>query len=224
MNNYSKSILLALIIIMTAISCKEQDGLTENNQKRNEILQTTRIYHAHTPLISDSAMAIIQRLFQKNGLTINNLQVVQLSTDNLGYNHVRCLQFFRDIEIFNEEVIFHFNNLDVYYNLSNELIARVDVDTMLKVAMNEASNLFYREIAADPLFQDSLTSFRSQGFNAELGIKNLNAGIGNVPKHFVLAWRMTITNGWKYPFGYIRADSLYLIYYFNGIIYGKTKL
>jgi len=181
-------------------------------------IQTKRIYHTQSQLISDSAMAIVQGLFQKNNLSLSNLQVYRLQTENLGYHHVRCYQFYQGLNIFNNEVIFHFKNRDGYSSLSGELITSVTIDTVPKISVNVAGVWFDSQIAHDSRYKDSLNSFRHQGFNAELGLYDLNSGVSNMPKNFVLAWKMNVANRRRgYPVGYVQADSLRLIYYFNGV-------
>lgn len=219
-NTLYKSVLVMVMLIVILISCNKQNTPTETDKKGDEIIQTNRIYHSQVPLISDSALAIVQGLFQKNKLSLSNLQVDTLIDDNLGNHHVRCFQFYQNLEIFTGDVTFHFNNKDIYYTLSGELITGIAIDTIPKVSMGDIGNLFYNEIANDPDKKDSLSSFLSQGFNAELGIYGLNAGNSYAPRNFVLAWKMTVANGLEYPFAYIRADySFYLIDYDNGVRY-----
>jgi hypothetical protein len=85
------------------------------------------------------------------------------------------------------------------------------------VASSNANILFCNKISSDRWNKDSLNSFLNYGFNAQLVLYDLNVGTNSAPL-VVLTWKLTVANGSEYPVGYIRADSLSLIYYFNGII------
>lgn len=217
-NTYYKSLLVLTTLLVMFISCTKQNSPTQNDKEGIVAVKINRTYHSQTPLVSDSEFVIVQDLFQKNNLSLSNLQVYRLQTDNLDRHHVRCYQFYGNLEYFTNEVIFHFNNQDIYYFLSGDLITNISLDTIPKVTATDAGTLFYGEIASDSWYKDSLSSFQRQGLDAELGIYDLNAGISYTPTNFVLAWKMTVANGRDYPVGYVRADSLSLIYYFNGVI------
>jgi Zn-dependent metalloprotease len=181
-------------------------------------LQTNRIYNTQDQLISDSAMAIVKDLFQKNNVSLSNLQVYRLITEPSGYYHVRCNQFFKGLKLFANEVIFHFKNR-FNSSLTGELITGVTIDTVPKVSVSTAGAWFESQIAQDFQFKDSLNAFRGRGYNAELGIYELKSGVSTMPKNFVLAWKMNVAYSKGYPVGYVRADSLRLIYYDNGVRY-----
>jgi hypothetical protein len=214
-----KSAWVMVILIIILLSCKKQSTPTETNSKGNEIIHINRLYHTHAPLISDSEFVIVQVLFQKNNLSLSNLQVYKLLTNN-SYHFVRCYQFIYGLELFTNDVVFVFDGHDNYNSLGGELITSIALDTIPMVTTNDAGTLFFNEIKSDPWYKDSLESFLNYGFNAELGIYDMNTGTSYAPLHFVLVWKLTVTNGMEYPVGFIRADSLHLIYYFNGIIIG----
>jgi Zn-dependent metalloprotease len=212
----NKSAIIVLFFAMIFCACNEQN--TPSEADKTELIQINRIYDTQNQLISDYAMNIARNLFQKNGLSLSNLQVWRLNSDNLGHHAVKCYQFYQGLKFYTEDIIFQFDSQDIYYNLSGELFESINIDTIPKIAICDAVTLFYKEIAADNWYKDSLSYFCRQGFNAELGIFNLNSGIGNASKDFVLTWKTTVAGGWKCPVGYIRADSLRLIRYANGVI------
>ena len=215
--NSMKRLMIVVVIVMTTfISCKK-NTLTANGDLENEVVKTSRIYNTQTPLVSASEWGSVQGLFQKNNLSLSNLQVYELQTSD-GFHYVRCYQFFQGLELFTNDVVFVFDRDDNYSSLGGELITNISIDAVVRTTMYDASTMFFGKIVQDYAYHDSLDSFRYRGFNAELGIYDLNAGIGATQKHFVPVWKITAANGLRYPIGYIRADSLHLIYYFNGII------
>lgn len=211
--------LLILINLLSSISNCQNTQVPESSRSGAIVsVQTNRIYNTRGQIVSDSVMAIVKDLFRENHLSLSNIQVYRLNVGPSGYYHVRCYQFYQGLELFTGRVTFHFKNR-LYYHLSNELITGVALDTMPKISMNTAGIWFDGQIARDPQFKDSLNAFRDHGYNAELGIWDLNSGVSNMPKNFVLAWQLTVANEKKFPIGYVRADSLRLIYYDNGIRY-----
>jgi hypothetical protein len=212
-------ILFILPFIVGLNSC-----ITENEDKVTAIIKTNRIYPSLIPAVSDSEFAIVKSLFDKNNLTLSNLKVYQLLENQSRY-HVRCYQYYSTVgfrnnllELFRNDVVFNFDKNNNYSSLGGELINKIYMDIIPKVPMEEASNLFYDEINSDSWQKDSLESYYQEGFNAELGIYDLNAGQSYAEHNFVLSWRITIANNLSYPQAYVRADSLKLIVYWNGII------
>jgi hypothetical protein len=201
------------------VSCKNQITSTEDDNKVYGVVNINRIYDQQKRLISDSEFVIVQSLFQKNNLSLSNLQTYRLLT-NHGWRYVRCYQYYHGLELFTNDVVIIFDSLGIYSTTSGDLISSIPIDTIPGVKMKDAGILFYDQIVSDPWYKDSLNSFRSRGFSAELGIYNLNAGTGDSQMRFVLTWKITVTNRGDYPVGYVRADSQHLIYYSNGIVIG----
>jgi hypothetical protein len=106
------------------------------------------------------------------------------------------------------------------FSQGGDLINSVPVDTGPSVSETDAGMLFHEQIARDQEYRDSLNSFASRGFTAELGFFDLNAGISYAKKQFVLAWKVNVANGREFPCAYVRADFLQLIGYMNGVIIG----
>jgi Zn-dependent metalloprotease len=171
--------------------------------------------------VRDSEFAIVQKLFQKNNLSLFDFQIWLYQSDTIGNHYVFCNQFYHGIQIMAYRVIFWFNNQDIYDNLVGELVGNITIDTIPSVTTNNAGILFRQAIASDSFNKNNLSSFRSYGFNAELELYDLNYGKEFVPKKFILVWIITVANGAKYPVGCIRADSLHLIYYDNGREYNR---
>jgi len=182
----------------------------------HNFIKTNRIYHSQTYNITDSAFAFVRYLFEKNNLSLSDFHVYQLNT-NMGSHHVNCHQIYNGLEVFPDNVTLTFDNNDNFIYLGGKLINRITIDTIPMVASSNANILFCNKISSDRWNKDSLNSFLNYGFNAQLVLYDLNVGTNFAPL-VVLTWKLTVANGSEYPVGYIRADSLSLIYYFNGII------
>ena len=205
------------------VSCERTYVPTDDNTRLDEAVQTSRIYHSTTPLVPETDMAFVQDLFKNNNLSFADREVWLLRRDvdstgqpSPGRSFVFCNQFYRGLEISSSEVIFWFNNEGIYYYMVGELFTGITLDTIPGVSLKDAGMLFYRGIVGDRLYADSLRSFRSRGFNAELGIRDLNLGTNYTSIRFVLAWNLHV-NGLSRPSAWIRADSLQLLYYDSGV-------
>lgn len=215
---YILAYFLPLIFVLN--SC-----ITENEENVTTIIKTNRIYPTLISTVSDSEFTIVKSLFAKNNLSLDNLKVYRLLR-NKGY-HVRCYQYYNFsssfwgnnlLELFTNEMVFNFDTSYNFYSRGGDLINKIGIDVIPKVPKEEASNLFYNEINTDGQQKDSIASYYQEGFNAELGIYDLNVGQSYAQHNFVLCWRITIANNFNYPQAYVRADSLKLLYYWNGII------
>ncbi len=214
---------LAFLISMT-FSCEDHELPTEDN-KADQTFRVKRLYNPRMQLVSDDDLVTITNLFQTNSLPLSsNWQVFYFDSNaySAGTKCVCCFEFCHNLKLFNSSLIFWFNSQNQYTGLTGYIHAGIAIDTIPKVTMNEACLLFCSRISNDPIYSDSLSSFKNYGFNAELGFHNLNFdlnyGFNNTPENFGLAWELTVDKGGRYPTGYIRADSLYLIYYNDGIL------
>jgi len=209
----SKPAFVAMMLMLMPISCTT-NAPTENNP---DVIHTSRIFHSRTPSIPDSEFAIVQTLFRQNNLDPSNLQIYGLLTDQGGY-YVRASQFYLGLEFFTNDLAFVFDSFGTLSSMSGGIIGSFPLDTIPKAALHDAGRLYDSLIAADPRYRDSLDTFRSKGFNAELGIYDLNTGKSYDFPDFVLCWKMTVAQSGGWPIGYLRADSLKLVYYNNAVI------
>jgi Zn-dependent metalloprotease len=204
-------VLLAMMII-TMLSCR-------NSPTESEIavVPTNVITHSQISPLTEAEIAIVQKLFKDNKISLSTLQPFRLYNDGGNYI-VHCDQVVNGMEIFFHDVAYSFNRDGVVNPVIGDIITSVNVNTTPKVTPASAGNAFYESIAADPFHKSELSSIKNQSFNAEAGYYEINIGKGLPTKQFVLAWKLTIANGTGYPFAFIRADSLIVLYYFNGVI------
>jgi hypothetical protein len=185
----------------------------------------TRLYPNMVHQISDSDMTIVRTLFQANNLSLENLRITRFSAESPTdlvptaepgiFYHVICDQFVSGMEVFDQDVIYHFKQPTRFYHQTGRRIDKLLLDTIPRVSIIDACSSFCNSVAADASYADSLTSFMKRGFTAELGFRGLYGGSGPI----VLMWRLRVSGGFEYPRSYIRADTLAMPEYWNGFIY-----
>jgi Zn-dependent metalloprotease len=167
-------------------------------------------------LIAESDLNIVKFLFNTNNLSLDNFFVYRLQKDNLGYNHVRCYQYINNLQVFSDEVIFHFNAQNQYNFLSGEIISEINISPDPKLSKNEAVKLFLELVDEDGLYTSK--SLKDDCFLCEIGYYDLNAGSGNPTHNFKLAWKIHQEDS-DIPFAYINDTDNRKIYYDNGVRY-----
>ncbi|MBK7626022.1 MAG: hypothetical protein IPJ16_02270 [Bacteroidales bacterium] len=167
-------------------------------------------------LIAESDLNIVNSLFNANNLSLDNFLVYRLQKDNIGYNHVRCYQYVNNLQVFSDEVIFHFNSQNQYNFLSGEIISEINLSPDPKMSKNEAVD-FFLELVDDDGFYTS-KSLKNECFLCEIGYYDLNAGSGNSAHNFKLAWKIHQEDS-DIPFAYINDTDKTKIYYDNGVRY-----
>jgi hypothetical protein len=194
-----------LLILICLISCEDSkfcadviEGKPDNN------------------LIIESDFNTVKSLFSTNDLSLDNFLVYRLQKDDLGHRHVSCYQYVNNLQVFSDEVIFHFDVQNQFYFLSGEIISGIDISSDAKMSKNEVVKLFL-ELVDDDGFYTSY-SLKDECFKCEIGYYDLHAGTGNETHNFRLAWKIQPEDS-DYPFAYISDNDKLKIYYDNGIRY-----
>jgi hypothetical protein len=198
--------LFILLILCLFSSCEESRYCTDVIKGKPE-----------NNLISDSDMNIVRSLFSANNLSIENFLVYRLQKDESGNYHVRCFQYVNNLNVFTDDVIFHFDSQNHYYFLSGETISEIDIRTSPKMSKNDIIEMFLKSVENDSFFNGSLQQIKDGCFYCELGYYDLNAGISYSTHNFKLAWRIHPEDS-DYPVATINDTDGDLIGYFNGII------
>lgn len=198
--------IIILLILFHFISC-------ENDKYCSYIIKGKQDH-----LISGQDLKVVKLLFEWNHLSLNNFQVYRLQNDELGHRHVRCYQYVNDLNVFSDEVIFHFDSNNHYYFLSGEIISKIDIAPIPEMDQCAVVELFLNRMADDEFYGANLNEFENGCFSCELGYWDLNAGISYTDQDFRLAWRVR-QNGHEYPVAIINDTENKLIYYDNGIRY-----
>jgi hypothetical protein len=168
-------------------------------------------------LISDQELNTVKSLFESNNLSLDNFLVYWLQRDDLGYTHVRCYQYINNLNVFSNEVIFHFDKQNHYCILSGELISDINIRPYPSMSTWEVGKLFLQSIKNDGYNSDKIKQYEDGCFFCELGYYDLNAGISYASQNFKLAWKIRPENS-EYPIAYINDSDNSVIYYFSGII------
>lgn len=169
-------------------------------------------------LISDKELVAVKALFKSNNLSLDNFQVYRFQLDDLGHHHVRCYQFVNDINVFSNEVIFHFDKTGHYYFLSGEIISEINIDPSPGLDQQSVIRLFLKRGEADEFQGENLKDLEDKCFSCEIGYWDLNTGISYADTDFRLAWRIK-PEGRDYPVAIINDEENKVIYYDNGIRY-----
>jgi Fungalysin/Thermolysin Propeptide Motif len=167
-------------------------------------------------LINESDYNTVKSLFSTNDMSLDNYFVYRLQKDDLGYNHVRCYQYVNNLQVFSDEVIFHFNSQNQYNFLSGEIISEINISPDPKMSKNEAVKLFLELVDDDGFYTSK--SLKDDCFLCEIGYYDLNAGSGDSAHNFKLAWKIHQEDS-DIPFAYINDTDKRKIYYDNGVRY-----
>jgi hypothetical protein len=184
-------------------------------QAEEKGLQIKRVETNTNHRVSGAELSKAEKLFLQNNIDIGTLAIVSVSTDRFGKTHIRCDQFYKGIPIFGGDVIYHFEQSgkamdrsaidgtqDIY--ISGNLIEDITASEEPKLTMYEAEERVQ-------------TKMNSKSFTAELGFRDLNAGISYKEPNFSLIWKIMPADAEKYPYAYIDANSGNILYYDDGI-------
>ncbi len=194
-----------LLILISLISCEDSKYCTDI---------ITGIPDQN--LINESDLNTVKSLFGTIGMSLDNFLVYRLQNDQLGHKHVRCYQYVNNLQVFTDDVIFHFDAQNKYYLLSGEIISGINISSDPKMSRNDVVKLFLG--LADDDSQYTGNSMKDECFQCEIGYYDLNAGTGNETHNFKLAWKIQREDS-EYPFAYINDTDKSKIYYDNGIRY-----
>jgi len=194
-----------LLILISLISCEDSKFCTDIIKGKPD-----------NNLIVESDFNTVKSLFSTNNLSLDNFLVYRLQKDDLGYKHVRCYQYVNNLQVFTDEVIFHFNAQNKYNFLSGEIISGIEISSDPKMSKNEVVKLFIDLLDED---SDNMSnSLKDECFQCEIGYYDLNAGISYSTPIFKLAWKIRREDS-EYPFAFINDTEKSKIYYDNGIRY-----
>ena len=194
-----------LLILISLISCEDSKFCTDIIKSKPD-----------QNLIDEADLNTVKSLFSWNVLSLDNFLVYRLQNDQLGHKHVRCYQYINNLQVFSDDVIFHFDAQNKYYFLSGEIISGINISSDPKMSRNDVVKLFLG--LADDDGQDTSNSMKDECFQCEIGYYDLNAGTGNETHNFKLAWKIRREDS-EYPFAYINDTDKSKIYYDNGIRY-----
>jgi Zn-dependent metalloprotease len=207
----TKIIIVAISICIGLISCKQDE--TENRYCVNQIRNSSA-----TIVLSLHQMDTIKLLFDYNHLDYSKYLFYSLQNDELGYHHVRCYQFENNLQVFTNDLIFHFNDKNNYYFLSGYLVGKINLDTSSKMSSDSVVAKYLYALEQDKDYVDDKKEIFNNCFDLEFGYYDLNAGTSNTSKNFTKAWKIKPAKS-DYPYAYINDTKSEIISYDNGIRY-----
>ncbi|MBS3112815.1 hypothetical protein J4418_01920 [Candidatus Woesearchaeota archaeon] len=172
--------------------------------------------------ISPQDLVIVQDLFNKNNLNIDDFQILKLKidskyTDNpqAGYYVVKANRVYNGLRFFmGGDVIYHFNKEG-----SKVFEAGSVSDNIGEISPNP---LISKEDAFAILQEDYSDIFGKENLFAEFGIANKKVGIGYKDPDFVLSWKITVGNS-EYPYAVVSAINGEIIYVDDSIRTGIAE-
>ena len=212
-----------LILIIICLDCTKESEVIPENQK-DTTLCVIDVESSKEHLVTFEELNIIDNLFQKNNLSLDNQQVVKIVIrDN--QHHVFCQQYYGSIPIRDWITIYHFKdeilssifrplieeseleNIDTIPSISKDTLAVAFIDTL-----KNDKWVFSTGLNIDSLIQDCLL--------AEL-IIHFSLTDSTFQEVFNLAYKYTLDANLPEPKAYYNAHDGSLIYYWNGVIIGK---
>ncbi len=171
-------------------------------------------------LISDKDLSSVKSLFSSNNLDLENFQVYIYQQDELGHTFVTCHQYYNNLKVFSDDVVFSFDNLGKYYFLSGELISSIEGNLSITPSMSkeEVVEIYLQSIEGDSFYADKISNIENECILCELGYYDINSYSGGLAHIFKLAWSVT-PNDSPVPQAYINDTDKVLISYNNGIYY-----
>ncbi len=222
------TVIISAFIIITFSYCSKDD----NNEEEICVIQKK---NSMEHLVPYNYIERIERLFNNNDMTIpENIRFYRLEYSESSVWHVKCIQFWKEFQLFNKEVVYLFDCNDIFMSIDGELIENINIDTIPEVSNKVIGRKFYNRMKNDSIYcshyQGKIEEYRENCYRTELGIWEMNSG----QKDFVLVWQITPSDSITFPIAYYNSSTGYLIYYGNGYtndifiekyqkIYGKWK-
>lgn len=203
---------IALIVIILGLgstACKK------DKTESNFCIHTIHSSPAKT-ILTQAEMDTIQYLFDRNNLDYSNYLFYSFERDELGDHHVRCYLFVNHLEVFTNDLIFHFNAQDDYYFLSGHPVNTINLDTLSSMQPNWVVAKFVTQVVKDNIYIGNKDDIINGCFELQFGYYDVNTGTSYVPKNFTKAWKVKPVNR-EYPYAYINDRNSAIIYYDNGI-------
>jgi hypothetical protein len=196
------AVLLALICLFSCEDLKNCPDVIKGKPENN--------------IVSEADFNTINSLFSGNNLNIEIFLPYRIQSDELGHKHVRCYQYVNNLQVFSDEVIFHFNAQNQYYSLSGEIISGINKSPDSGMSRKDAERLFLK--LADEDGRYSSKDLNDKCLQCELGYYDMNAGTGTGAHDFKLAWKIKPEDS-DYPYAFINDTDKLGIYYDNGVRY-----
>lgn len=111
--------------------------------------------------VLDPDEARAEALFEKNSLSIGDLQIYRVEKDEINYTHIWLEQYVNGIRILGGEVIYHFKPDGSYSSMSGSIVKGITGSSLPEILESDA-----REIAKPEI--EKLAGVRGEKFNSAL--------------------------------------------------------
>ena len=169
--------------------------------------------------VSYGEMQIINELFTKNNITLENLNPTNIKTDGSGNRHIVFDQYYNDLLVTPGNTIYHFNKEGNLTSVSGKRIDVVDVSA--NPNLNE-ENAF--AIAKPELIKLGSARFNKRAYETQLiyfsKIYYENNGVHNPKTKYTLAWLIKPQGKEEWPRVIVDAQNGSIIIKDSGIIVG----
>ncbi len=203
-------LILGISILIGLLSC-------ERVSTKNEYCVRRILNNPDSIILSETDLNFTKSLFSANHLSINHYQFYALEKDESGC-HVECRQFIKNLNVFSNELIFHFDSFGKYTSLTGYIIDEALPASRPSMHQNSVIDKFISEINKDGFYAESIEEFKSDCFDCELGYYNLNVGTGSTVSKFTRVWKVNPKDN-QYPNAIINDLNGSIIYYDNGFRY-----
>jgi len=202
------TIIISILICFNIMnySCKTTK---KENSNCEELIQNSN----SSGNLPESEMNVIKFLFKNNQKDFLQYHFSQFDKDDLGFIHVKCYQLVNNLKVFSEELIFHFNNNNVNYLISGNVINSIKLDDNQSLNQKKVKEIFIKKISQEKASMVGKDIIKGC-FEIEFGYYGLEDANGK----FVKVWKVNPKDK-THPYAYINDDNAEIIYYDNGVRY-----
>lgn len=215
----NKSLISGIILFVSCIACNKVQEIPPVEEKIESKYCVNYIRSSpDTIFISEDDLIAVKSLFDLNHIVDHSFQFYGFQHDNLGYYHVRCNQFVNGLQLFRENLIFHFKPDKTYSSLSGDLIAQIDLDTIPSMAQDSVIEKYLEELDKDDFYKmmGDVEKIKQGCFDIEFGYFDLNDWMGIAEPNYIKAWKVN-PKGRENPHAYINDLTSTLFSYDNGV-------
>lgn len=169
-------------------------------------------------LISDEQLVKAELLLNAANLDYSNYQIYRFEKSFLNSQHIRCHQFMNGLQIFTEDIIFHFDENNDYQFSSGDAINSIALDNKSKMSQNELKKIYINRIKKDSHAKNYLNKITRNCLEMQFGYYDLNAGKGDSTIIMKKVWKITPLNS-DSPKMFVNDDNSEVISFHNGVVY-----
>ncbi len=168
-------------------------------------------------LISDEQLIQAKALLNSASIDYSNYRIYRFEKSFTNYYHIRCHQFVNGLQVFTNDIIFHFDENKNYSYRSGDSITSIALNAKSSLNATELKEIYLNKVIEDPHYERKLRSITKNCINLQFGYYDLNASKGDTTIKMVKAWKINPLNS-DAPKMYVNDENSEIISYHNGII------